>query len=442
MPNTYPTKHIFGKTTVLPIPTKVGYSFFGWYLTSELNANGASSVASLDGTSYTSQIVLYARWESDSKKQYYITLIDEVNGTQNSKSLEDGTGTGAILGQICNAPTTSKNINFKGWFDAQGTQYTSTSTITSDITLYAKWQCTVTYNANGGTLTGNSVDTYDYGADTKKPSDPTPPSKNTFSKWLDESGNEYTFGQAITSNITLKADYASSGGSCFTSGTIITLADGTHKKIEDITIDDVLLVFDHENGVYTASPIIFIENDGLNYYNVITLKFDNGITSKIIYEHGFFDLTLNKYVYITEENYTDYIGHSFAVFDEELKAYNTTVLIESTLEEEYTGCYSLVTVYHMNYFIDGLFSFPGGIEGLFNYFEYDESLKFDESKMEADILEYGLYTYDDFKDYLPYEIYEYVFPTQYFKVAVGKGLITFDEILELIEKYLVGHGLI
>ena len=37
----------------------------------------------------------------------------------------------------------------------------------------------------------------------------------------------------------------------------------------------------------------------------------------------------------------------------------------------------------MNYFIDGLFSMPGGIDGLFNYFEYDSTLKYDE---EQDIL--------------------------------------------------------
>lgn len=439
LPNSYPAYHTYGKTTILPIPTKDDYNFSGWYLTSALNTNGASGITSLDGTSYTDKIVLYARWEKD-LKTYYVNLVDEVNQTNDSASLEDETGTGVALGKVCNEPNTDKDINFKGWYDANGNKYDSTSTITSGITLYAKWQCTVTYNANGGTLNGNPVDTYDYGAKTSKPTNPTPKDNYTFIKWTDESENEFTFGNTITSNITLKAYYEKD--SCFASGTIITLADGTKKKIEDVTIDDVLLVFDHENGVYTSAPIIFIENDGMNYYEVITLKFDNGTISRIIYEHAFFDLTLNKYVYITANNYTDYIGHSFAVYDEELKTYSSTVLVESSLEEEYTGCYSLVTTYHMNYFIDGLFSFPGGIEGLFNYFEYDETLKYDESKMEADILEYGLYTYDDFKDYIPYEIFEYVFPTKYFKVAVGKGMITFDEILSLIERYLVGHGII
>ena len=439
LPNTYPIYHTYGKITDLPTPTKEGYSFFGWYLTSELNANGTSSIASLDGTSYTSEIVLYARWESDSKKMYTVKFIDIICG-DSSETLEDESGLGTKLDEIYYEPVSS-NHEFKGWFDKSegGNQYTSTSIITAGITLYAQWQCIVYFEENSGSaVTDMRVD---YNSPIKDELPSTSRDGYSFDGWYTDSAlnNKFDSSTIITSHITLYAKFTKS---CFASGTIITLADGTTKKIEDITINDELLVFDHENGVYTASPIIFIENDGLNYYNVITLKFDNGTVSRIIFEHAFFDLSLNKYVYITSENYTDYIGHSFAVYDEDLKTYNATVLVDSSLEEEYTGCYSLVTVYHMNYFIDGLFSFPGGINGLFNYFEYDELLKYDKEKMEEDILEYGLYTYDDFKDYIPYEIYEYVFPTKYFKVAVGKGMITFDEIVSLIEKYLVGHGII
>jgi hypothetical protein len=54
--------------------------------------------------------------------------------------------------------------------------------------------------------------------------------------------------------------------------------------------------------------------------------------------------------------------------------------------------------------------------------------------MQSDIDKYGLYSYEDFKDYASYEFYS-AFPTQYLKVAVGKGLITYDQILHLIERY-------
>ena len=174
-------------------------------------------------------------------------------------------------------------------------------------------------------------------------------------------------------------------------------------------------------------------------YNVINLMFSDGATTKLIYEHGYFDLTLNRYVYVDEYNYAEFIGHEFAMLSG--ASYKAVTLTSAYVAKEYTGCYSLVTVYHLNYFVDGLFSMPGGVEGLFNMFEYGEGLVYDETKMKADIETYGLYTYEDFAEYLPYEVYA-AFPAPQLKVAVGKGMITFEQILGYIEKYLVKNEVI
>ena len=64
-------------------------------------------------------------------------------------------------------------------------------------------------------------------------------------------------------------------------------------------------------------------------------------------------------------------------------------------------------------------------------------MKYDEIKMKEDIEKYGLYTYDDFKDYISYEVYS-MFPAKYFKVSVGKGYITFEHIIELAKRYAEG----
>jgi hypothetical protein len=55
--------------------------------------------------------------------------------------------------------------------------------------------------------------------------------------------------------------------------------------------------------------------------------------------------------------------------------------------------------------------------------------------MEADIEKYGLYTYEDFDEYLTYEQFV-AFNVQYFKIAVGKGNYTYEGILNLIDTYL------
>lgn len=222
--------------------------------------------------------------------------------------------------------------------------------------------------------------------------------------------------------------------SCFAEGTMIALADGTQKPIEEITSNDSILVFDHVSGEYVASGILYYEDSGKDYYDIINLEFSNGQKTRIIYEHGLFDLTLNKYVYITQNNYADLIGHEFALTDTE-NGYKSVTLEKAYITNELTGCYS-ITSFAFNYFIDGLFSMPGAIDGLFNIFEYGEGLKYDEEKMEADIEKYGLFTYEDFKELVPIEVFEAVTDAKYFKVAIGKGYITWDEIVEIIQKYL------
>lgn len=243
---------------------------------------------------------------------------------------------------------------------------------------------------------------------------------------------------------TEKEDDSGSSGSggnntCFASGTLITMADGTKLPVEMLSQGDMVRVFDHENGCYTASPILFTEYDGDKEWNVINLEFSDRTMQKFIYEHGLFDLDLNKYVYITEENYQDFIGHRFA--KEEDAGYSEVVLTDAYTQVEFTGCYSLTTEYRLNVFVNGMFSMPGGITGLFNFFEYDENLAYDKELMAQDIETYGLFTYEDFAPYMSEETFNTIFPIKYLKVSIGKGLVTFEDLEYIIERYIYGHDL-
>lgn len=228
-------------------------------------------------------------------------------------------------------------------------------------------------------------------------------------------------------------------GPCVASGTMITLADGSQIPIEELTMQHKLRVFDHEKGEYTTANILFIEDDGYDYYNVTNCEFSDGKHLRMIGEHALFDLTTNRYEYITEENCAQFIGHEFAVESE--NGYGRATLTKAYVTNEYTGCYSLPSEYHMNVFIDGMFSMPGGITGLFNFFEFDENLAYDEEKMEQDIALYGLFTYEEFKDYMSEELYNSIFPIKYLKISIGKGLVTMEGIEYIIERYIVRHGL-
>ena len=229
---------------------------------------------------------------------------------------------------------------------------------------------------------------------------------------------------------------------CITGDTLITLADGTKKMVKDLLPTDLLLVFNHETGKYEFAPMIFKDVEPEGIYRIVNLKFSDGTIVKVVYEHGFFDTTLNKYVYIREDNMKEFIGHKFyqGNYDGTTYTSNEVTLVDAYVTEELTTVYSPVTVYHLNYFTEDMLSMPAGIPGLFNIFEYGDNLTFDKEQMEADIEKYGLYTYDDFKDYISYEVYS-MFPAPYLKVAVGKGLTTYEDIIEMIYLYLEKHDL-
>lgn len=57
-------------------------------------------------------------------------------------------------------------------------------------------------------------------------------------------------------------------------------------------------------------PILVIDSDALKQYEVIKLTFSDGTTVDVISEHGFFDVDLNKYVYL-DKYAEEYIGHRF-----------------------------------------------------------------------------------------------------------------------------------
>lgn len=226
---------------------------------------------------------------------------------------------------------------------------------------------------------------------------------------------------------------------CIAAGTLITLADGSQKAVEELTGDEMLLVWNLKTGTLDSAPIMFIDSDPTHTYNIINLHFSDETVVKVIYEHGFWDFDLNSYVYL-DENAEQYIGHWFnkQTSDEYGNfAWEKVQLTEVTFTQEYTTAYSPVTYGHLCYFVNGMLSMPGGIEGLFNIFEVDkQTMTYDLQAMAADIEEYGLFTYEEFYEIYPIseEVFE-AFNGEYLKVAIGKGLITYERIAELIERY-------
>lgn len=226
--------------------------------------------------------------------------------------------------------------------------------------------------------------------------------------------------------------------SCVTPDTLVTLADGSQKRIDAVTSTDMLKVWNFEKGEYAIVPSAVIRNHGYGNNKVITLEFDDGTVTKVVNEHGYFDADINKFVLFNDENATDYIGHSFV--KEDGSGYKTAKLVNVSVKDEYIEAYSILSVYHYNFITDGMFSLTSSVAGLdyFMPFEVGENMKYDEAKMKADIEKYGLYTYDELSEYLTYE--EYIaLNAEIIKVSVGKGIISFEEFKKIIDIEVKGN---
>lgn len=223
----------------------------------------------------------------------------------------------------------------------------------------------------------------------------------------------------------------STTGSCFTGDTQVTLADGSSIKLDSLKAGDVVMSWNAITGEFEATPISLFWNHGEQEYDVISLRFSNGKTVKVVTEHGFFDATLNKYVYIDANNYAEYIGHEFAHMTTDNK-FEKVVLIAADVSREVTSCYSLRTACNDNAIVEGFLTLTHeDIDGFLTYFEFGDNYMYDEEKMQADIEKYGLYSYDDWKDYVTYE--EFVaLNGQYLTIVIGKGYLTYEDILGLI----------
>ena len=223
---------------------------------------------------------------------------------------------------------------------------------------------------------------------------------------------------------------------CIAAGTLITLANGEKKPVELLSGDEMLLVWNLFTGTYDSAPILFIDEDPVETYEVIELLFSDGTSVDVISEHGFWDVDLNKYVYIDKYT-TEYIGHRFLKQGESNMVEVT--LTNVNLVEKTTAAYSPVTYGHLCYYVNGMLSMPGGIEGLFNVFEVDNvNMKYNANLMADDIERYGTFTYEEFNALVP--VPEVMFDAvngQYLKVALGKGLITIEKIRNLIDRYSV-----
>jgi uncharacterized repeat protein (TIGR02543 family) len=215
-------------------PTRVGYTFTGWFT----GSSGGSAVSFPYSHGQTASFSLFAQWS-------VITFAVTFSGNGSTGGSAPGSQTkthGVALTLAANTGSLVKSgYTFAGWntqADGSGTAYAASASYTADaiLALFAQWTAntlTVTYNSqSGGTIADGSTVTG--GAIAASPGSPTRVGY-TFTGWFAASSGgsavsfPYTHGQTASFSLfaqwsanSLTVSFDSQGGSSVEAGSTVT----------------------------------------------------------------------------------------------------------------------------------------------------------------------------------------------------------------------------
>ena len=224
---------------------------------------------------------------------YYFVVygVDEKGNTATQAQIESATTSSGAASKsetssykwVYNVETNLNNITFNGASTANiGTTYTGKFSVSG---LYG-YPTTIEVTMNGQALV---------------------------------SGTDYSYsksnGNLSIPNVSGDIVITASARGCLIEGTKVLLADGTQKNIEDITYDDLLKVWDYEEGKYIYEYPVWIEKEKETiFYKEIT--FSDGTVLNVYGEHGVFNLDLNEFVSVTNSSKFK-VGTTIAKIDNE-----------------------------------------------------------------------------------------------------------------------------
>ena len=221
-----PQTIVEGATAPKPTdPTKIGYTFVGWYTEEALTTAYNFSKA------VNSNIDLYAKWKANSSRDQFTVNFD----TKGGSSIDSQQ---VYYGDTATRPSnpTKEGYVFAGWFSDMDctTSFDFSTPIVKPTTIYAKWdtegssdtEFNVTFKAEGGTFDDGSfvkVVTVKNGETVSEFDAPTKEGY-TFGGWWIDDNNAYDFNLPVNNEMTVKAHWIK--GSNITTYTVEFITNG------------------------------------------------------------------------------------------------------------------------------------------------------------------------------------------------------------------------
>ena len=211
---------------------------------------------------------------------------------------------------------------------------------------------------------------------------------------------------------------------CFEKGTKV-LTNRGYISIEDIKKSDYVVSFNHFKGDFELKPIALLVNHGEGFFNVIELYFSDKSYIGLISRHGLFDVNLNRYVDICEENCFEFLNHKFLKYDE--NSIKIIELIKVKIVRKKTSSFTLISSENLNCIGNNLINITSVLEGIYNIFTYDANYQYNIYEIQNDIKEIGLFTFKDFESKITQKVF-IDFGFKYFKIAIEKRILTLDQL--------------
>ena len=155
----YPEEYDNAEGVDLPIPTKEGYEFVGWYTTEDFSNNRVAKVPQGTGKDVT----VYAKWIEKTVEPTTYTITLRANGGQVSITSIEFTN----YNEVELPEPTKEAFDFIGWYE--GSTLVESITENRNYTLVAKWQGhtkKISYELDGGSFEGKYPTEYVVGTST------------------------------------------------------------------------------------------------------------------------------------------------------------------------------------------------------------------------------------------------------------------------------------
>ena len=202
----------WGETAGMPAaPTKSGYLFAGWYEDSECDENTICKNPWNFNTAVVRNVELYADWDEINPAQWTVTFVMN-DGTSVQKSKSVPKSPLSKVDRLSPDPVRD-DYTFVGWYNSSGDEWNfEEDYVEQDMFLYAVWSSnnsdkfTVTFFYNDDATNPATVLVTKNTAITNKPANPV---RNgyTFTGWYTETGVFWNFGNIVTRDLFLYANW-------------------------------------------------------------------------------------------------------------------------------------------------------------------------------------------------------------------------------------------